>query len=200
MNTTDFTLASLLGRNWWLMLLRGLAAILFGCLAFAWPGATLLTLLALFGVYVFVDGVLALVAAFRGGAGVSRGWLIFTGILGIVAAIGTVLYPNVTALALVLFIGSWSVVRGVFEIVGAIQLRKEIRGEWLLVLSGIMSVVFGTIVWLMPGVGALAIVWLIGAYSLAFGALLTGLAFRVRGHRMSESGEPHFDAPPPHPA
>ena len=200
MKTTDPTLANLLGRNWWLILLRGIAAILFGFLAFAWPGATLITLIAFFGAYVLIDGVLALVAAFRGGTGVSRGWLIFTGLLGIAAAIGTVIYPGVTALVLVLFIGSWSVVRGVFEIVGAIQLRKEIKGEWLLILSGIMSIVFGAIVWLMPGPGALAIVWLIGAYSIAFGAVLTALAFRVRRHRITESEEPSLHASPPHPA
>lgn len=199
MKTTDPTLANLLGRNWWLILLRGIAAILFGFLALAWPGATMVTLIAFFGAYVLIDGVLALVAAFRGGTGVSRGWLIFTGLLGVAAAIGSVLYPGLTALALVLFIGSWSVVRGIFEIVGAIQLRKEIRGEWLLILSGIVSIIFGAIVWLMPGPGALAIVWLIGAYSLAFGALLTALAFRVRRHRTRESDEPHFHAPPPHP-
>lgn len=200
MKATDLTLANLLGRNWWLILLRGIAAILFGVLSFAWPGATLVTLIAFFGAYALIDGVLALVAAFRGGTGISRGWLIFTGLLGIAAAIGTVLYPGVTALALVLFIGSWSVVRGVFEIVGAIQLRKEIRGEWLLILSGIMSIVFGVIVWLMPGPGALAIVWLIGAYSLAAGALLTALAFRVRRHRMTSSEAPDFATAPPHPA
>jgi uncharacterized membrane protein HdeD (DUF308 family) len=192
------TIAHLLGRNWWLILLRGLAAILFGFLAFAWPGLTLVTLVAFFGAYVLIDGVLALAAAVRGGKGVSRGWLAFIGVLGIAAAIGTFLYPSATALALVLFIGSWSIVRGAFEIVGAIQLRKEIKGEWLLILSGIMSIVFGTIVWLMPGPGALAIVWTIGAYSIAFGAILTALAFRVRRHRTRESEEPHFHAPPPH--
>lgn len=200
MKATDHTLANLLGRNWWLILLRGIAAILFGFLAFAWPGATLVTLIAFFGAYALIDGVLALVAALRGGTGVSRGWLIFTGLLGIAAAIGTVLYPGVTALVLVLFIGSWSVVRGVFEIVGALQLRKEIRGEWLLILSGIMSIIFGITVWLMPGPGALAIVWLIGAYSIAFGVVLTALAFRVRRHRRRKSEEPHFHATPPHPA
>lgn len=198
MKTTDPTLANLLGRNWWLILLRGVAAILFGFLAFAWPGATIVTLVAFFGAYVLIDGILALVAAFRGGTGVSRGWLIFTGVLGIAAAIGTVFYPGLTALALVLFIGSWSVVRGVFEIIGAIQLRKEIRGEWLLILSGIMSILFGTIVWLMPGPGALAIVWLIGANSIAFGVVLTALAFRVRRHLTREAEEPHLHARPAH--
>lgn len=200
MNPTDLTLANLLGRNWWLILLRGVAAILFGVLAFVWPGATLMGLLAFFGAYVLIDGVLSLVAAFRGGNGVSRGWLIFTGLLGIAAAIGTVLYPDVTALVLVLLIGSWSVVRGVFEIVGAIQLRKEIKGEWLLIFSGILSIVFGVVVWLMPGAGALAIVWLIGAYSLAFGGLLTALAFRVRRHRTRILEESPFHAPPLRPA
>lgn len=158
----------------------------------------MVTLIVFFGAYVLIDGVLALVAAFRGGTGVSRGWLIFTGLLGIAAAMGTMLYPGLTALALVLFIGSWSVVRGIFEIIGAIQLRKEISGEWFLILSGIMSIVFGTIVWLMPGPGAVAIVWIIGAYSIAFGAVLTALAFSVRRHRTREAEEPHLHAPPPH--
>ena len=183
-----------------MILLRGIAAILFGVLALAWPGVTLVTLVAFFGAYVLIDGVLALISAFRGGAGVSRGWLTFIGLLGIAAAIGTFFFPLVTVLGIVLFIGSWSVVRGVFEIVGAIQLRKEIRGEWLLILSGMMSIVFGGMVWLMPGLGALTIVWLIGVYSIACGVVLAALSFRVRRHWASASDNVHFHTPPAHPA
>jgi uncharacterized membrane protein HdeD (DUF308 family) len=191
MNTS---LLHLLAKNWWLFLLRGIAAIVFGILAFMWPALTLVTLVLLFGAYALVDGVFALIAAFRRGEGVPRGWLVLTGLLGLAAAATTLFYPGFTALALVLFIGSWSIVRGVFEIVGAIQLRKEITGEWLLILSGLMSILFGVIVFIAPGAGALALVWLIAIYSIVFGALLTGLAFRVRRYRSDESRETDFPA------
>jgi uncharacterized membrane protein HdeD (DUF308 family) len=191
-------LLPLLTRNWWLILLRGVAAILFGVLAFLWPAITLVTLALLTGAYALTDGILALAAAFRGGGpGMSRGWLIFIGILGIIGGIGAFIFPGFTAFALVIFIGSWSIVRGIFEIVGAIQLRKEIKGEWLLILTGILSVVFGFFVWLLPGLGALAIVWTVAAYSIVYGVLLISLAFRVGRHRSRRSTAPPVSTPRP---
>jgi uncharacterized membrane protein HdeD (DUF308 family) len=173
-----------LAERWWVMLLRGIAAIIFGVLAFAWPGLTLLTLVIIYGAYALVDGVLALVAAFTGGAKpIPTWWLIVVGLLGIGAGVVTFLYPGMTALVLVVFIGVWSIAHGIFEIVGAIQLRKEIDNEWLLVLAGAMSVVFGIVILMWPGAGALALVWLIGAYAIVFGALLVGFALKLRSHR-----------------
>jgi uncharacterized membrane protein HdeD (DUF308 family) len=171
-------------RHWWLVLLRGIAAIVFGVLAFAWPGMTLLTLIILYGAYALVDGVLSLAAAMadRGGA-VPRWWLAVAGLLGIAAGLLTFFWPGVTALVLITFVGVWALVRGVFEIVDAIRLRKQIDNEWLLILAGILSVLFGLAVLVAPGAGALALVWLIGAYAIVFGILMVALSFRLRRHR-----------------
>jgi uncharacterized membrane protein HdeD (DUF308 family) len=173
-----------LAERWWLLLLRGIAAIIFGVLAFVWPGLTLLTLVIIYGAYALLDGVLALVAAFMGGAKpIPTWWLVIVGVLGIAAGLVTFLWPGVTALVLLVFIAVWSIARGLFEIIGAIQLRKEIDNEWLLILAGAMSVVFGILILLWPGAGALALIWLIGAYAIIFGALLVGFALRLRRHR-----------------
>jgi uncharacterized membrane protein HdeD (DUF308 family) len=166
-----------------MVLLRGIAAIVFGVLAFVWPGLTLFTLIILYGAYALIDGVIALIAAFSGGAKPApTWWLIVAGIAGIAAGIATFVWPGITALVLIVFIGVWSIVRGIFEIVGAIKLRKEIDNEWWLILAGALSVVFGVLVLIMPGAGALALIWVIGAYAIVFGILLVGLSFRLRKH------------------
>ncbi len=180
MNTV---VSHLLAANWWLILLRGFAAIVFGILAFAWPGATLLTLIILYGAYVAADGALAIAAAVRGGTMVPRWWLVLVGAISLIAAAATFFYPGLTALLLITLIGIWSVARGITEIVGAMQVRKEIDNEWLLILEGILSVLFGLFVLMRPGQGALALIWVIGAFAIAEGALLVGFAFRLRRHR-----------------
>jgi uncharacterized membrane protein HdeD (DUF308 family) len=173
-----------LAKSWWLVLLRGIAAIIFGILAFAWPGITLLTLVILYGAWALVDGVCALIAAFSNRERVvPTWWLIVVGLAGIAAGLVTFFWPGVTAVVLVLFIGAWSLVHGIFEIIGAIRLRKEIDNEWWLILAGALSVIFGLIVLAAPGAGALGLIWAIGAYSIVFGALLVGLSFRLRQHR-----------------
>jgi uncharacterized membrane protein HdeD (DUF308 family) len=172
-----------LAKSWWLLLLRGIAGIVFGILAFAWPGLTLVTLVLFYGAYAFVDGVLALVAAFSGGAKpVPTWWLIVVGLAGIAAGILTFMWPGVTAIVLIFFIGGWAIAHGVFEIVGAIRLRKEIDNEWWLILAGALSVIFGLLVIAAPGVGALTFIWVIGAYSILFGIMLVGLSLRLRKH------------------
>jgi uncharacterized membrane protein HdeD (DUF308 family) len=174
-----------LAKNWWLLLLRGIAAIIFGLLAFAWPGLTLLTLILFYGAFALVDGVLAIVAAITGGVPGSRWWLAIVGLLGIAAGLLTFLTPGLTALVLLFFIAGWAIVTGVFEIIGAIKLRKEIDNEWLLILGGIISVLFGVGMMLAPGAGALALVWVIGAYSVVMGVIFVALAFRLRKHTHS---------------
>jgi uncharacterized membrane protein HdeD (DUF308 family) len=170
-----------LSRYWWVVALRGAAAVIFGLIALIWPGITLLALVILFGAYALVDGVGALIAAFGGrGRTGGRGWLIVEGIAGIVVAIVTFFWPDVTTLVLLWFIAAWALVTGVLEIVAAIQLRREIQGEWLLILSGALSVLFGLLLIVVPGTGALALVYLIGAYAIVFGIVLLTLAFRVR--------------------
>lgn len=174
-----------LAKNWWLLLLRGIAAIIFGLLAFAWPGLTLLTLILFYGAFALVDGVLAIVAAITGGVPGSRWWLAIVGLLGIAAGLLTFLTPGLTALVLLFFIAGWAIVTGVFEIIGAIKLRKEIDNEWLLILGGIISVLFGVGMMLAPGAGALALVWVIGAYSVVMGVIFVALAFRLKKHTHS---------------
>ena len=174
-----------LAKNWWLLLLRGIAAIIFGLLAFAWPGLTLLTLILFYGAFALVDGVLAIVTAITGGVPGSRWWLAIVGLLGIAAGLLTFLTPGLTALVLLFFIAGWAIVTGVFEIIGAIKLRKEIDNEWLLILGGIISVLFGVGMMLAPGAGALALVWAIGAYSVVMGVIFVALAFRLKKHTHS---------------
>jgi len=169
-----------LAKNWWILLLRGLAAIIFGVLAFAWPGMTLLTLITFYGAYSLVDGVLAIVAAITGGAPAPRWWLAVVGLLGIATGLIVFVMPGLTALVLLYFIAGWAIATGVFQIVGAIRLRKEIDDEWYLILGGAVSVLFGIGVMMAPGAGALALLWVIGAYAVVMGVILVALAFRLK--------------------
>ena len=177
-----------LSRNWWALALRGLAALIFGLLAFVWPGITLWALILLFGAYMLVDGVFAIVAAVRVAGDSARWWLLLVeGILGVLAGIVAFVWPGLTALALLYFVAAWAIVTGIFEIVGAIRLRREIEGEWALILGGALSVLFGVLLLVVgPGVGLLSLVWLIGVYAVAFGVLLLILAFRVRNETSAE--------------
>jgi uncharacterized membrane protein HdeD (DUF308 family) len=179
-----------LSKHWWLLLMRGIAAIVFGVLAFIWPGLTLLTLVILYGVFAIVDGVLALAAAFgRTDAEVPRWWFLFTGILDIAAGVIAMFWPGITALVLIIFIGAWAIIRGVMEVIAAVQLRKEIEGEWLLVLAGVLSVLFGLGVLIYPGAGAVALAWLIAIYAIAIGVVMIGLALRLRRHHVAMSAD-----------
>ena len=170
-----------LAHNWWVLLLRGIAGIIFGVLTFIWPEISLAALVLLFGAYAFADGVLALINGIRERRVNDRWWvLLLHGILGIAAGIVTVLWPGITALALLYIIAAWALVIGALEIAAAIRLREVIEGEWLLALAGIASVALGILLFLFPGPGALALVIWIGAYALVSGVLLTILAFRLR--------------------
>ncbi len=172
---------NMLARNWWLIALRGVAAIIFGVLALVWPGITLLALTILFGAYALVDGFLAVIAALTHHTGNRRWWVVLLeGIAGIAAGILTFIWPGLSAFVLVLLIAAWAIVTGILEIWSAIELRRVIKNEWLLILSGLLSVVFGLLVAIFPGAGALAIVWLIGAYAIVFGVLFLILGFRLR--------------------
>jgi len=176
-------LRGVLARYWWLILLRGIAAIIFGVLAFIWPGITLVTLVLLFGAFTLVDGVLALAHAIMGGNVGSRWWLALTGVLGIAVGLLTFFWPGLTALVLLFFIASWAIVLGVFQIIGAIRLRKEIDNEWAIGLSGALSVLFGVVLVIAPGAGALGLIWVIAAYAIVFGVLLVMAAFKLKKHQ-----------------
>jgi uncharacterized membrane protein HdeD (DUF308 family) len=172
-----FPIATALARNWWLLLIRGILAILFGLVAFAWPTLTLITLVLLYGAYAFVDGLGAIWVG-----GKSRAWgLLVFGLLGVIVGVYTFFYPGITAIALLYVIAAWAFVRGIFEIIMAIQLRKEINYEWALIVSGVISIIFGIVLVANPGAGALALVVVIGAFALMFGVMMIVFAFRVRG-------------------
>jgi len=173
-----------LQRNWWLVTLRGAAAIVFGILTFITPGITLAVLVLLFGAYALADGLLNLVAVFRRRRDEQPWWaLLVEGLVSIAAGAVTFAWPGLTAVALVYLIAAWAIVTGAFELGAAIRLRKEITGEVWLALSGVLSIVFGVFVMFAPGAGALAMTLWIGAYAIVFGATLVGLGFRLRSRR-----------------
>jgi len=170
-----------LARNWWLLALRGIAGILFGIGAFVWPGATLAALVLLFGAYVLLDGIFAVIAGIGMRRQLSRWWLIvLEGVAGIILGVLTFRSPDTTALVLLSFIAVWSIITGILEIATAVRLRKMIDNEWLLILSGIVSIIFGALLIAQPGPGAISIVWLLGSYALLFGILTLMLSFRLR--------------------
>jgi len=171
-----------LAKNWWMLLLRGIAAVIFGVLALAWPGLTLLTLILVYGAFTLIDGVLAIIAAITGGAPAPRWWLAVVGLLGIATGLLMFTMPGLTGLVLLYFIAGWAIATGVFQIVGAINLRKEIDNEWFLILGGIVSVLFGVGVMMAPGAGALALLWVIGIYAVFIGVMFIALAFRLKKH------------------
>jgi uncharacterized membrane protein HdeD (DUF308 family) len=179
-----------LSRNWWALALRGLLAVLFGLAAFFLPGITLAVLIALFGAFALVDGIFAIIAAVRTARRNERWWLLLLeGVFGVLLGVLTFIWPGLTALVFLYFVAAWAIVTGVFEIVGAIRLRQEIEGEWALILAGVLSVIFGVLLVVLPAeVGILSLLWLVGAYALVFGILLIILAFRVRNQRTLESG------------
>ena len=175
-------LAEGLSRNWWTLLVRGLAAIAFGIMTFVMAGITLAVLVMLFGAYAVFDGAVAVWAALGSRKNNPSWWmLLLAGLVGIGLGLLTFVTPSITALVLLFFIALWAIAKGVLEIVTAIRLRKEIEGEWRLVVAGLASIGFGLVVLSRPGAGALAILWLIGAYAMLFGVLLVLLAFRARG-------------------
>ena len=173
-----------LSRNWWVLALRGVLGILFGIVAFVWPGATLAALILVFGAYVFIDGIFAVIAGIGMRRQMDRWWLIvLEGAAGIILGVLTFRSPDTTALILLTLIAAWSIVTGIFEIATALRIRTVIENEWLMILSGVVSIVFGALLIAQPGAGGIAIVWLIGAYALIFGILMLVLAFRLRGMR-----------------
>lgn len=181
MNEFDRHFSHTFSRNWWVLGLQGLVAIIFGLLAFALPRMTLLVLVYLFGIYALTNGVLGLIHAFSVPKGYPHfGGLIFNGLVSIAAGLLTFAWPHITALTLVLIIAFWAIVSGIFEIVAAIRLRRTIPNEWALVLGGVLSIVLGIFIGLRPAVGALAVLWWIGGFAILFGVLLIALSFRLR--------------------
>ena len=174
-------------HSWWMLLVRGILAILFGIAAFIWPGLTIEMLVLLFGAYALVDGIFAVIVSIHQHGENERWWtVLLEGIAGIVLGVLTWFWPGTTATVLLAFIAAWAIVTGVFEIITAVQVRREIEGEWVYILSGALSVLFGILLAAWPATGALALVVVIGVYSILFGALLVALSVRLR--RMGREG------------
>jgi uncharacterized membrane protein HdeD (DUF308 family) len=172
-----------LARNWWALLLRGIAAVIFGLVAFFWPGATGVVLVLLFGAYAFVDGVFALISAIRAAESHER-WIAFAleGLIGLIIAAITFFNPAVTAIVLYWMIAVWAVLTGIMELIAASQLRKLVPNEFLLILGGLASIAFGILMVVYPLVGAITVIYLIGAYAIIFGVVMIGFSLRLRGH------------------
>ena len=174
-------LAAVLARNWWVLLLRGIVAILFGALTLASPGISLASLVLLFGAFCLADGLMAAWTALSNRKQKENGWLLLIGgLLGIGVGLLTIFQPSVTGLALLFYIAIWAIATGVVQVLTAIRLRQEIANEWMLILAGLASVALGALLMLRPGAGALTVLWLIASYAIVFGSLLVVLALRVR--------------------
>ncbi len=168
-------------KRWWVLMARGVAAILLGICAIVWPGATLLWLVFLFGTFTIIDGIAAIILGFRGEANGTVWWTMVTlGVIAIAAGIAAFAWPGLTLLVLATIIAISAIVRGAFEIFAAITLRKELDDEWILGLSGAMSIIFGALIMFRPGAGLIALTLLIGAYMLALGVFAIALALRLR--------------------
>jgi uncharacterized membrane protein HdeD (DUF308 family) len=177
--------------HWWALALRGVLAILFGLAALLRPGIALEALILLFGAYALVDGVFSIVGVFGGARGGMPRWLLLLeGIAGIVAGIVAFVLPVLTAFALYFLIIAWALVTGVAEISTAIRLRREIEGEWAMILSGALSILFAVVLLASGAIGIFTLVWAIGVYAVVFGVLLLIAAFRVRGEADRGGGTP----------
>src|SRR5919198_5208261 len=187
-----------LARHWWVLTLRGLVAVLFGLLAFAWPGMTLVVLIVLFGAYAVVDGVLGIVAALRGDTD-HRLAMLLEGLVSVAAGLVAFVWPGLTALVLAYIIAFWAILTGVLEIVIAVRLRRVIQNEWALLVGGALSVLSGVVVAAAPGAGAVALVWLIAAYAVVFGVALIAVSWQLRSHAQrlasAQPGESSFPVP-----
>ena len=173
-----------LKRYWWVPVIRGIAGIVFGVIAFAYPGLALATLILLFGAWVLIDGVFRIIGATAGRASdPDWGFHLIIGILGIVVGVLTFRAPGITALALIIYIAAWALMIGAAEIALAIKLRREIKGEWFLILIGLASIIFAVLLLWNPGPGAVALLWLIASYAIVFGVLAIFFGFRLRSLR-----------------
>lgn len=181
MNIMVMTMRDVLARYWWVLLIRGIVAIIFGLLALLLPRTTLLALVYLFGAYALVDGIFAVVAALgHRGAHSNWGWMLIGGIIGIIIGVLTFLWPGITALVLLYLIAFWAILIGIYELSVAFGMRLVASGEWLLVLSGILSIILGILLLFNPIAGGLALVTVVGAYAIIIGIILLIRAFRLR--------------------
>jgi uncharacterized membrane protein HdeD (DUF308 family) len=171
----------LISKNWWVFLIRGILAILFGLVLLMRPGAAMTFLVRLFGIFAFVEGIFAVIAAFAGKNSSSNWWaVLIQGLAGLVIGIWMFTNPLMSAVVFVRLLGLWAIIVGLFRIVGAVRLRSEVPGEWMHVVGGIITVLLGIVVMAWPAGGVLAFAWLIGIFALLMGAFLIGVAVNLR--------------------
>ena len=179
----DDAMSNLLAQNWWVIALRGVVAIIFGIIALFMPGAALLAFVLLFAAYMLVDGVLTIIAGVRAAQRHERwGWLIFEGILDLIAGGVAVIWPVITIVAFVLLMGAWAIVTGALLFGASFRLNIP-HGRWLMTLAGAVSLIWGVLLIIWPLIGAVVLTWWIAAYALVFGVAMLVLAFRLRGRR-----------------
>ena len=175
----------ILAHNWWMLLLRGIVAVLFGLLCFGYPEITLFVLRVMFGVYALVDGILAIASSISTRPDAPRWWsTLLEGVAGSVLGLLILIWPGVTVFGLLYLIGAWGIITGILEIMAAIRLRRHFTNEWLLILTGAGSVIFGLLILVVPRAGAVAVVWWIGTYAILFGMFYVALALRLRTWRI----------------
>jgi len=170
-----------LSRNWWVIVLRGVAAIIFGLAAFVWPGLTIVSLVLLFGAYALVDGLFSIYTGLTHRGDSRRWWILaLEGLAGVAVGIMAFVWPAAASVALLYVIAGWAILTGILEIAAAIRLRREISNEWLLALSGVASIILGVLLIMQPAIGLVAVVWTLGGYAIFFGIMLVLLGFRLR--------------------
>lgn len=169
----------LLARSWGLLVFRGVVGVLFGIMAMVWPGMTVLALVILWGAYAIVDGIAAVAMGFAG-QGADRWIPVLTGIVGVLAGLVAFVWPGMTAVILLVFIGAWAIVTGVMYLLTAWRVRKEVTGEWLLALTGVASIALGVVLFLQPRAGAVGLVLFIGVLAVVWGVFTLVLGFRMR--------------------
>ncbi|MBV8068020.1 MAG: DUF308 domain-containing protein [Candidatus Eremiobacteraeota bacterium] len=174
---------TVLSRNWWMWLIRGIAAVIFGILAWLWPGLTWITIAILFGAYAFVDGIFAIYGTIRAAETHQRWWpFLLEGIVGILIAAITFYDVRITITALYLTIAVWAFLTGIFELVAAVQIRKHLANEVWLIVGGLASIAFGVLMILYPIIAAITIIYIIAAYAIFFGIIMIGFSLRLRKH------------------
>lgn len=170
-----------LRSNWWALVLRGVMAILFALITFAVPGITIAVLVTIFGFYALFDGIFAIVSTIKAVQGHRRwGAFLLEGLIGILFGLYAIIFPLGAAAAFVTFVAVWAIFTGILEIAAAVRLRREVKGEWILILLGILSILLGMILVAAPVSGAVFLVWVLASYGLIFGVLLIALGFRIR--------------------
>jgi uncharacterized membrane protein HdeD (DUF308 family) len=191
-------MGTILSRSWWALALSGFTAVLFGILVFSWPRLAVAVLIVLFGAFALIDGISSIITAVEGiEHHQTWTWPLAYGIAGVVAGLVTFAWPQLTALALLFLIAAWAIVAGAIQIFAALELRRVLHGEWIMLAGGALSVLFGVIAILRPGAGALALIGLIGVFAIVLGVARISLAFRLRGlqHNLAAAKMPVMSTP-----